>query len=46
MPKVDTVNLYKNNLFIFYIARKEEDPKEALIEFQSVVDTEEEKGDW
>lgn len=28
------------------IARKEDDPKEALVEFQSVVDTEEEKGDW
>lgn len=28
------------------IARKEDDPKEALVEFQSVIDTEEEKGDW
>lgn len=27
-------------------ARKEDDPKEALVEFQSVIDTEEEKGDW
>jgi hypothetical protein len=30
----------------FNLARKEDDPKEALIEFQSVVDTEETKGDW
>ncbi|KAL9542993.1 hypothetical protein PS6_009511, partial [Mucor atramentarius] len=29
-----------------YAARKEDDPKEALVEFQSVIDTEEEKGDW
>lgn len=29
-----------------HIARKEDDPKEALVEFQSVIDTEEEKGDW
>ena len=29
-----------------YLAKKEDDPQEALAEFQSVVDTEEEKGDW
>ncbi|KAI9271300.1 PCI domain-containing protein [Sporodiniella umbellata] len=40
-PDVDLENKYYNAK-----ARKEEDPKEALLEFQSVVDTEEEEGDW
>ncbi|CAO3644482.1 unnamed protein product [Mucor hiemalis] len=40
-PDVDLENKYYNAK-----ARKEDDPKEALVEFQSVVDTEEEKGDW
>ncbi|KAG2203382.1 hypothetical protein INT47_010080 [Mucor saturninus] len=40
-PDVDLENKYYNAK-----ARKEDDPKEALIEFQSVVDTEETKGDW
>ncbi|GAA5799418.1 COP9 signalosome complex subunit 2 [Helicostylum pulchrum] len=40
-PDVDLENKYYNAK-----ARKEEDPKEALIEFQRVVDTEETKGDW
>ncbi|KAG1099748.1 hypothetical protein G6F42_017778 [Rhizopus arrhizus] len=40
-PDVDLENKYYNAK-----ARKEDDPKEALVEFQSVIDTEEEKGDW
>ncbi|KAG0746510.1 hypothetical protein G6F57_000925 [Rhizopus arrhizus] len=40
-PDVDLENKYYNAK-----ARKEDDPQEALVEFQSVVDTEEEKGDW
>ncbi|KAI9359468.1 PCI domain-containing protein [Pilaira anomala] len=40
-PDVDLENKYYNAK-----ARKEEDPKEALLEFQRVVDTEETKGDW
>lgn len=40
-PDVDLENKYYNAK-----ARKEDGPKEALLEFQSVVDTEEEKGDW
>ncbi|KAI9477984.1 MAG: PCI domain-containing protein [Benjaminiella poitrasii] len=40
-PDVDLENKYYNAK-----ARKEDDLKEALAEFQSVVDTEEQKGDW
>ncbi|CAO3689041.1 unnamed protein product [Rhizopus stolonifer] len=40
-PDVDLENKYYNAK-----ARKEDDPEEALLEFQSVVDTEEEEGDW
>ncbi|KAI8369719.1 PCI domain-containing protein [Blakeslea trispora] len=40
-PDVDLENKYYNAK-----AKKEDDPKEAIREFQSVVDTEEEKGDW
>ncbi|KAG2234482.1 PCI domain-containing protein [Thamnidium elegans] len=40
-PDVDLENKYYNAK-----ARKEDDPKEALIEFRRVVDTEETKGDW
>ncbi|KAL0088431.1 PCI domain-containing protein [Phycomyces blakesleeanus] len=40
-PDVDLENKYYNAK-----ARKEDDPEGAISEFQSVVDTEEEKGDW
>ncbi|OBZ85751.1 COP9 signalosome complex subunit 2 [Choanephora cucurbitarum] len=40
-PDVDLENKYYNAK-----ARKEDEPEEAIREFQSVVDTEEEKGDW
>ncbi|KAI8984717.1 PCI domain-containing protein [Mycotypha africana] len=40
-PDVDLENRYYNAK-----ARKEDDLKEALVEFQNIVDTEEEKGDW
>jgi COP9 signalosome complex subunit 2 len=28
------------------VARKEDDPEGAIVEFQSIVDAEEEKGEW
>ncbi|CAG8628074.1 8259_t:CDS:10 [Rhizophagus irregularis] len=40
-PDVDLENKYYNAK-----ARKEDDPNVAIKEFQSVVDTEQEKGDW
>ncbi|CAJ0856168.1 17844_t:CDS:2, partial [Entrophospora sp. SA101] len=40
-PDVDLENKYYNAK-----ARKEDDPESAIREFQSVVDTEQEKGDW
>ncbi|CAO3617014.1 unnamed protein product [Cunninghamella blakesleeana] len=40
-PDVDLENKYYNAK-----ARKEDDPEGAITEFQSVVDTEEEKGEW
>lgn len=41
--------MLKNNFYsirFHSLARKEDDPNVALKEFQSVVDTEQEKGDW
>ncbi|KAI9143479.1 PCI domain-containing protein [Paraphysoderma sedebokerense] len=40
-PDVDLENKYYNAK-----ARKEDEPEEAIKEFESVVETEEEKGDW
>ncbi|KAI8890880.1 PCI-domain-containing protein [Backusella circina FSU 941] len=40
-PDIDLENKYYNAK-----ARKEDDPKEALVEFQAVVDTQDEKCDW
>ncbi|KAI7868604.1 PCI domain-containing protein [Spinellus fusiger] len=41
LPDVNMENMYYNAK-----ARKEDDPEGAVAEFQSVVDAEEEKGDW
>lgn len=32
--------------FVVAVARKEDDPEGAIVEFQTIVDGEEEKGEW
>lgn len=37
---------YFNCILMTLIAKKEDDPEQALKEFKAIVDKEEEKGDW